>query len=329
MVDRTKNESKIADLLIGVSPWAEGMRSEIARAAAHTSNVLIIGPTGTGKELIARAIHAASPRALKPFVPVDSAAAGGPLFASHVFGHVRGAFTGASSAVPGCFRAAEGGTIFLDEMGELELEFQSKLLRVLQERTVTPLGSHREIPVDARVIAATHCDLANMVAAGRFREDLYYRLNVITLKTIPLRDRPEDIEVLAWHILGQLAERHGLPPKQLSHRCLECLREHEWHGNVRELANYLERASLLMNDEDVCTDALFDLLHHRSDSPRAVPKPHSSGGGGPPLWQRRPPAGWPPQTGIPAVYLRWPRSSASISDGCWITRSRIVRPRPT
>jgi len=157
MSDHTNAAAKIADLLVGVSTWAEGIRSEIARAAAHISNVLIIGPTGTGKELIARAIRAASPRAAKPFVPVDCAAASGPLFASHVFGHVKGAFTGASSAVPGCFRAANGGTIFLGEIGELELEFQSKLLRVLQERAVTPLGSHEEIAINVRVVAATSC----------------------------------------------------------------------------------------------------------------------------------------------------------------------------
>ena len=145
----------------------------------------------------------------------------------------------------GCFRAADGDTILLDEIGELEPEFQAKLLRVLQERTVTPVGGHKGIPIDVRVIAATNCDLKALVKTRRFREDLYYRLNVVSLKTIALKDRPEDISVLAERILSRLASRNGSPPKHLSPQWLVCMREHDWPGNVRELENFLERIALL------------------------------------------------------------------------------------
>ena len=178
---------------------------------AHASNVLITGPSGTGKELIARAIHAHSPRADKPFIAVDCAGVTGSLFAGHLFGHVKGAFTGAEHETLGCFRAADRGTIFLDEIGELDRELQGKLLRVLQERVVTPLGSHATVPVDVRVIVATNSDLEQMVAGGRFREDLFYRLNVVAVKTIPLRDRREDILPLAEYFLQKMAGRLGAP----------------------------------------------------------------------------------------------------------------------
>jgi DNA-binding NtrC family response regulator len=255
-----------SELLLGVSPWATAMRSQILRIAPHACNVLITGPTGTGKELIAQAICRHSPRCGRPFIPVDCAAVNGTLFASHMFGHVKGAFTGADNAALGCFRAADGGTIFLDEIGELELEFQAKLLRVLQGRAVTPLGSHEQIPVDIRLIAATNRDLPSMVAAGQFREDLYFRLNVVALETIPLKDRAEDIPVLAEHILARLAARNATARKQISPRCLGCLREHDWLGNVRELENYLERASLLAADE-IC----FQTVAPVSLSSRSTP----------------------------------------------------------
>ena len=175
--------------IVGVSAWAADIRKKVLAVAACPSNVLVTGPTGTGKEVIARAIHARGPRAQKPFIPVDCAAATGTLFASHIFGHLKGAFTGAGYAALGCFRAAHGGTIFLDEVGELESDMQTKLLRVLQQRRVIPVGGHEEVPVDVRVIAATNRDLRCEVAAKRFREDLYYRLHVVTLRTLPLRER--------------------------------------------------------------------------------------------------------------------------------------------
>ena len=238
--------------IVGVSAWANSIRREILNVAVHPCSVLITGPSGTGKELIARAIHSHSHRAEKPFVAVDCAAVSGALFASHIFGHVKGAFTGASYAALGSFRAADGGTVLLDEIGELEPEFQAKLLRVLQQRTVTPLGSHEEIPVDVRIIAATNCDLGEAVSRGRFREDLYYRLNVVSLKTVALRERPEDIEALAAHFLARLEARSGTPHRRLARSCLEAMRSYHWPGNVRELENFLERAMLFATGTEIC-----------------------------------------------------------------------------
>ncbi len=172
---------------VGVSPWARLLRDNISRAAAFSSSVLITGPSGTGKELIARAVHEHSGRHAGPFVPVDCTSLTGELFASHLFGHVKGAFTGAEHPRLGCFRAADGGTIFLDEIGELSLELQSKLLRTLQERVVVPVGSDQPTGVDVRIIAATNRDLPREVEAGRFRLDLYYRLNVVSFEKIASR----------------------------------------------------------------------------------------------------------------------------------------------
>ena len=244
--------------IVGVSPWAKGIREEILRVAVHSSSVLITGPTGTGKELMARAIHGHSGRADGPFIAVDCAAVNGSLFASQMFGHVKGAFTGADQAALGYFRAAEGGSIFLDEIGELEPPLQSMLLRVLQQRRVTPVGSYAEIPVDVRVIAATNCDLEKMVQQKRFRQDLYYRVNVIALQSVALKERPEDVEVLADHFLARLATRDGVPRRRLSTRCLECMRSQQWPGNVRELENFLQRAMLLKDDWEA---GLAGLLH--------------------------------------------------------------------
>jgi transcriptional regulator with PAS, ATPase and Fis domain len=239
-----------AESIVGVSPWAIQIRADILRVAPHHSSVLITGPSGTGKELIAQAIHYHSSRCDKPLVAVDCAAVSGSLFASHLFGHVKGAFTGADHAALGCFRGADHGTVFLDEIGELEPEFQAKLLRVLQQRVVVPVGSQEEIPIDVRVIAATNCDLAQMVSSGRFRADLFYRVNVIGLQTIPLKERREDIDVLVRHISARLANHQGLPLKELSSHCMQRLRSSDWPGNVRELENYLERVALF-DDEAV------------------------------------------------------------------------------
>jgi DNA-binding NtrC family response regulator len=203
-----------------------------------------MGPSGTGKELIARAIHAGGNRSSGPFIPVDCAVTTGTLFASHMFGHVKGSFTGAASSTLGCFRAADGGTIFLDEIGEMELELQAKLLRVLQQRAVVPVGSHQEIPVDVRVVAATNRDLGREVADRAFREDLFYRLNVVAIQTMPLSERPEDVPVLAARFLAELAVRHGMPLCTLSPEAIDLLQQYSWPGNVRELENVLERAVL-------------------------------------------------------------------------------------
>jgi DNA-binding NtrC family response regulator len=236
------NNFNRVDAIIGISPFAEGIRRQVAMIAPHSSNVLITGPSGTGKELVARAIHAHSPRADRPFIAVDCAGISGPLFAAQLFGHTKGAFTGADRAALGCFRAAHSGTIFLDEIGELDRDLQAKLLRVLQQRVVTPLGSHATLPIDVRIIAATNCELEQRVAGGLFREDLYYRLNVVAIRTIPLKDRPEDILPLARNFLQKMACCLGVPAKELSCPCLDCVLRHDWPGNVRELENFLEQA---------------------------------------------------------------------------------------
>lgn len=248
------------DRIVGVSAWANQVRRAIEMVAGHQSSVLVLGPSGTGKELIARAVHACSKRVAKPFIPVDCAATTGQLFASHMFGHLKGSFTGATASTLGCFRAADGGTIFLDELGEMELELQAKLLRVLQQRTVVPVGSHQEIPVDVRVVAATNRELSREVSEGRFREDLFYRLNVVTIRTIPLRERPEDIPVLATRYLAELAARHGMPLCGLSAAATDALQSYSWPGNVRELENVLERAVMFSSGDEIDPDALTGFM---------------------------------------------------------------------
>jgi DNA-binding NtrC family response regulator len=236
--------------IVGQSSGAAGLRAQIARVAPFASNVLITGPSGTGKELVARRIHALSPRRERPFVPVDCASMTGELMSSQLFGHVAGAFTGANCDALGCFRAADHGTIFLDEIGELDFPLQSKLLRVLQERVVTPIGSHRGEPADVRVVAATNRDLREEVRAGRFREDLYYRLHVIHLQTRPLREHAEDIPPLAETFLKQLAAE-GLPRCSLSPGAVGELTAFSWPGNVRQLRNVLEQAVIEADEPEL------------------------------------------------------------------------------
>jgi DNA-binding NtrC family response regulator len=261
-MNRTFTEPRGCDVdtLVGESEWVQRTRSQIARIAARPCSVLVTGPTGTGKELIARAIHRHSARAAKLFIPVDCAAIQGELFVSQLFGHVRGAFTGAQHASLGYFRAADGGTLFLDEVGELELEAQAKLLRAIQEKTVVPVGGYRGIAVDARIVAATNRSLMEEVARGRFREDLYYRLSVISIQASPLKDRPDDIETLAKHFLSKLADESGLPRMVLSSRAVLWLRSCDWPGNVRQLENLIERAAVYCDNGRIDAELLSQLM---------------------------------------------------------------------
>ena len=214
--------------MIGSSPPMERLYEQIRRVAPSQARVLILGENGTGKELIARALHRHSPRADAPFVRVNCAAIPRDLFESELFGHERGAFTGATARRRGKFVRANGGTVFLDEVGEIPLGLQSKILRVLESGEVEPVGSDDETTVDVRILAATNRDLEGDVAAGRFREDLFYRLKVVILEAPPLRQRFEDVSALAEHFLGVLCDENNLRPKRLTPDALDCLRTHAW-----------------------------------------------------------------------------------------------------
>jgi transcriptional regulator with GAF, ATPase, and Fis domain len=231
----------------------------VQRVAPFGSTVLVTGSSGTGKELIARQIHALSPRSAQLFVPVDCASMTGELMASQLFGHVKGAFTSADQGSLGCFRAADKGTIFLDEIGELPLSLQAKLLRVIQERAVVPVGSHQAIPIDVRIVAATNRDLRQEVAAGNFREDLFYRLSVVTIQTVPLCERTEDIAALSDHFLAEL-EAQGHPRHELTPGAREMLANYDWPGNVRELKNALEQTALESDDYWITSETVYRVL---------------------------------------------------------------------
>jgi DNA-binding NtrC family response regulator len=233
------------DEFIGGSPAFNSVMEVISAIAARECPVIITGETGVGKEMVARQIHAAGNRADRVFVPVDCTTLTGQLFESQLFGHVKGAFTSAVDSTLGFFRAADGGTIFLDEISEIPLDLQSKLLRVLQERHVTPLGSTKSLPINVRVLCATCKDLQDMVRKGTFRSDLYYRLDVVRLEVPPLRHRKEDILTLAEYFLHNQAFFYNEPPKSLGELAKRLLLSYAWPGNVRELANAIERAYVL------------------------------------------------------------------------------------
>jgi len=238
--------------------------------------VLIEGESGTGKELVARALHDLSPRAERPFVAVNCGAIPEQLIESELFGHAKGAFTGAVSAKRGLFEEADGGTLLLDEVGDLPVQLQVSLLRVLQEGEVRRVGDARAIRVDARVLAATHQDLAQAVAAGTFREDLFYRLNVVGLRLPPLRERSEEIESVACRFLARHAARLGLPEKPLSAAALRLLLAWRWPGNVRELENALERALVLSEGPEIEAEALPEELR-ASAAPSGPPPAPAEG----------------------------------------------------
>ncbi|TCO80201.1 two-component system response regulator PilR (NtrC family) [Plasticicumulans lactativorans] len=237
--------------LLGDSAAMQRVRSLIARLARSQAPVFISGESGTGKELAARLVHSSGPRADKPFVPVNCGAIPAELMESEFFGHRRGAFTGAVQDKAGLFQAADGGTLFLDEIAELPQHMQVKLLRAIQERAVKPVGATHEVPVDVRVLSASHRDLGRMIAEGGFRRDLYYRLNVIELHLPALRERPEDIPVLCEHLLARLAATAGLPCPHMHPQAIAALQRHPFPGNVRELENILERAFTLCDHDTI------------------------------------------------------------------------------
>ena len=219
--------------------------------------MLVRGESGTGKELLARAIHKASPRAAKPFVAINCGAIPEQLLESELFGHMKGSFTGAARDYKGLFQAAEGGTVFLDEIGDMPLPLQVKLLRVLQDKEIRPIGTTQTIPVDVRIISATHRNLEEAIKAGSFREDLYYRLNVVSFALPALSERREDIPVLATHFLNQLVDRYKKPLNGFASEAMEILVRSAWPGNVRELYNVVEQA-VALSTTLIITPALVD-----------------------------------------------------------------------
>ncbi len=238
----------------------------IEQVAPSRSTVLIQGESGTGKELVAKAVHANSPRRDKPFIPVNTGAVPSELLESTLFGHERGAFTSAVSAKKGLFEVADGGTLFLDEIGTMTIEMQAKVLRVLQDRRFMHVGGTQEIQVDVRIIAATNVNLQQAVKEGRFREDLYYRLNVITVELPPLRQRRTDIPLLAAHYLQRYSEENGFPTRELGPDALRVMMDYEWPGNVRELENAMERAVVLSRGKEVTSELLPAQLRGQSYS---------------------------------------------------------------
>ncbi len=241
----------VASRLYGQSPAMTLLRQTIAKVARSQAPVYIVGESGVGKELVARTIHSEGGRSDGPFVPVNCGAIPAELMESEFFGHKKGSFTGAHADKPGLFQTADGGTLFLDEIAELPLAMQVKLLRAIQEKTVRPVGANNEVPVDVRILSATHKDLSALVADGRFRQDLYYRINVIELRVPPLRERREDLPGLASRVLERLATAQGRPVPKLSDDALEALREYGFPGNVRELENILERALAMADDNEL------------------------------------------------------------------------------
>jgi DNA-binding NtrC family response regulator len=261
-------------MLVGCSPAMHKLRETIRTVGARRSTVLVTGETGTGKELAARAVHLASPRRRNPLIALNCSAVPDALLEAEFFGHVRGAFTGAVQTRAGRFEQAHGGTLFLDEIGDLPLDLQAKLLRVLQEREFQRLGSSETIRVDIRVVAATNCHLANMVEQGNFREDLYYRLNVVPLQVPPLRERPEDIPLLAAHFLEKVCRAEALPVKVLTSEAVDRLGEFSWPGNVRQLENAIEMAIALSGERQMLLAADFPLgqpVRRRQEHIHAAP----------------------------------------------------------
>jgi formate hydrogenlyase transcriptional activator len=280
--DRMRNETlalredidhaSMFEEIIGSSPALQRVLSQVSKVAHTDATVLILGETGTGKELVARAIHKRSRRAGGAFIRVNCAAIPPSLIASELFGHEKGAFTGALQRRLGRFEAADGGTIFLDEIGELPAEAQVALLRVLQEREIERVGSSHPISVDVRVLAATNQDLEAAVERGKFREDLYYRLNVVPIRLPPLRERVEDIPILVEYLVDRYAKQVGKNIRNIEKHTLQLLRAYDWPGNVRELQNVIERAVVLVEGETFAIDESW-LTNKRSKTTNGNARP--------------------------------------------------------
>ena len=269
---------RATDGLVGQSPPFERVRAMVAKVARSQAPVHISGESGTGKELVARMIHETGPRREGPFVPINCGAIPTELMESEFFGHKKGSFTGAVADKTGLIQTAEGGTLFLDEVADLPLHMQVKLLRVIQEKTIRPVGQANEVPVDVRILSATHKNLGELVAEGSFREDLYYRINVIGLQVPPLRDRGEDVLMLAHHALTRLAAGKAVPTPHLTPAAQDALLGYRFPGNVRELENILERALTLCSGEEI---DVADLQLREEDRDEAAPRAGTDPGGAP------------------------------------------------
>ena len=256
--------------IVGRTYVIRALLERIEKVAGTPARVLITGENGTGKELVARAIHRGSQRAKKPFVEVNCAAIPSELIESELFGHMKGSFTGAISDRAGKFEQADQGTLFLDEIGDMSLSAQAKVLRVLQDGVVTRIGGSKPVQVDVRVLAATNKELEEEIAAGRFREDLFYRLNVVPIAVPPLRERREDIEQLVVHFLQQFAARDGLVPREISDDALRRLSELDWPGNVRELRNTIERLVILASGSKIVAADVDRLVGRRNVEPAGL-----------------------------------------------------------
>jgi two-component system NtrC family response regulator len=259
--------------LIGDSPAMRKVTDLVEQVGPSEANVLILGESGTGKELVAQLLHEHSLRKDGPLVKVNCAALPETLLESELFGYVRGAFTGATQDKPGRFQLAAGGTLFLDEIGELPMTLQAKILRALQERVVEPLGSVTPVSVDVRFIAATNRDLPAMISSGQFREDLYYRLNVLEIRIPPLRERAQDIPLLVDYLLAKLCRKNNRPVRSVSREFLDALTRHEWRGNVRELENVLERSLILCRGDTLDERDLPEHLLSPGSPASASPRP--------------------------------------------------------
>ena len=311
------------DSLLGVSPRIKALKELLATVAPTNSTILVTGETGTGKELVARAIHAASGRSDRSFVSVNCGAFPETLLESELFGYVKGAFTGATTNKKGLFEYADTGTLFLDEIAEMSLAMQVKLLRVLQERLVRPVGASEEVPVDVRLIVATNKDLQQRVQEGSFREDLYYRISVIPVQLPPLRDRREDIPLLALHFLKKFARAMNRPVHKIEEQAMKCLERYDWAGNVRELENAIERAVALEKHQEITVWTLPERVS--GVAPQAVAAAGGDGSAVAPPLPSLPEAGLDLEQHIAQVERRYIEAAIERAGGVRTRAAELLR----